>query len=646
IKTKINKHRNCNDLKLAGHNVKLGLGGIREIEFYAQSHQLIWGGRINELRLKETLATLNELVNQQQITKDTAEKLTNSYLYLRNLEHRLQMVADKQTHTIPETAEGIEQIAYFTGFETVKDFEKETLNHMQNVADIYTSLFSEKNISQNKTTNTVENTFKDIEKINSIVEDWQSGIYRCTRSDRAKHLLNDITPQILNTFSKQSNPDDSLMLFDNFLQKLPAGVQLFSLFKSNPKLLDTIAKIISNAPRLSQKLLNKTSLLDILLTKRYLKETPSEEKLQEIIENYLNDCNDFQDVMEAVREFCNEMFFEQGVRVLENHAKPREVISGLSRIADVSIKNVIPNVIRNMQYSYGDVDGADFAIIAFGKLGSKELMPRSDLDMVFVCDYADGNVSSNGKRSLSQQEYYTRLFQRIINSIETKTANSNLFEVDVRLRPNGKSGSLAPDIDTFEKYYTEYKAWRWEFMALTNARVIYSTSDKLTQKLEGVIKHNISKKFNNDDLDTAIIEMRQTMENEFYDGVAWYVKHRPGGMVDIEFIIQGLKLKNAHSNPDILQMGNLNSLSALYKAGLLETDEYETLSTALQFYYDIQGIIRLTTESRFTDKTATSGQIDALLKVTEFDNLEKLQNEIETISNKVRNIFNKKFKGK
>ena len=641
IKNKINEHRNLNEIKLAGQNVKLGIGGIREIEFFAQSQQLIWGGRNGDLRGKQTLQTIEKLVAMDKVEKTIADKLTNAYLYLRHVEHRLQMTDDKQTHIVPENEDDLVLVANFCGFKTVAEFEQTTINHMQTVAGIYTKLFNNDNSVQQSNEKT---ELKQNDKISEIINSWESSSYRCFRSERARLLINQITPQIITAFSKQPNPEKSIMLFDTFLSKLPTGVELFSMFKSNPKILETMAKIIANAPRLSAVLTSRVHMIDVLISNT-LEKSYDKNALQKILNSHLTDVKDLQDIFEQTKAFKSEMFFEQGVKVLENKIKPIESLPTLTNIADTVITNIIPPIVENMEKSYGKISGGNFAIIAMGKFGSKELMHRSDLDLVFVCDYDDPNAQSDGEKSLPAQQYYVRLCQRIINGISTNSGDGIIFEIDTRLRPNGKSGSIACQKASFDNYYTDNKAWRWEFMALTNARVVYSTADKLTDELQSIIKRNLTKKFNIPDIHTAILKMRQTMEDEFFDGVGWFIKHRPGGLVDIEFIIQGLKLEHAKNHPEILQTGNMNSLIALNKFGVIDDKTFQQLSYALELWYNIQGIVRLTTVKRFNEETASHGQIESLLEITEYDDINKLRIEVDKTATAIRKIFNKTFKG-
>ena len=641
IKNKINTHRSNFDLKLLGHNVKLGIGGIREIEFFAQSQQLIWGGRITDLRSKKTLETLNTLVQYDHIELNDANTLKNAYLYHRKLEHRLQMLRDEQTHTLPTDMEKMQTVAHFMGYTDMNTFSNECLKHFTDVAKIYTNLFKDKNIGQNKPQKApIQYTkFKDNNAVQNIIDHWQSGAYRATRSDTARQLLNHLEHDILNAFEQTANPDETLALFDQFLEKLPAGVQLFSLFKSNPMLLNLLANIMGNAPRLADRLVSTPNLLDSLISGHYKNATLPSDQLNILLQNALQDATDYQDVLEITRQFKLEHFFEQGIRLLEGHATPHGISNGLSRIADVVLQGLIPNSLKNMKFNAGELYDGSFAILAFGKLGGREMTHRSDVDLVFIYDHPNPNAKSSGKRALVPTQYYTSLCQRIITGISSMTGSGHLFEADMRLRPHGNSGAMATNLDSFKAYYYTDQAWTWEKMALTRARVLYSSTPQLKKRIETIIHDTLCTHLDEKTLFGDVSSMRRKMQDEFYDDVKWFIKHRPGGLIDVEFIAQTLQLQHAHAHPEILNTNTMDAYVSLHKHKIIDDETYKTLTDALVLWHNIQGIIRLTTKGRFYEENATTGQLNALLKSTEEQSIEQLHRKMDILTDKVRTIF-------
>ena len=642
IKNKINTHRSNFDLNLYGHNVKLGVGGIREIEFLTQSQQLIWGGRVTSLRGKKTLQTLTQLVKHGHVKQQVATTLSSAYLYHRKLEHRLQMIRDEQTHTLPESDEKMLSISRFMGYDSIEEFHSEAIIHFQNVATIYTNLFKDKNIGKDQSSikKYIYSGFENEDAIKSIFAHWQGGTYRATRSEKSRQLLGHLETHILDAFRQTANPDEAIATLDKFLERLPAGVQLFSLFKSNPTLLNLLAHIMGNAPRLSERLVQMPNLLDSLITGQYKHDVMDSDALYALLQTHLKDANDYQDILEITRRFKAEFFFEQAIRLLENLATPHDITGGLSHVANTVLKGLIPNSLKNMQYNAGIMHNGKFAILAFGKLGGMEMTHRSDVDLVFVYDHPDQNQKSTGKRALGSAQYYTGLCQRIITGIASMTSNGHLFETDMRLRPHGNSGSMATNLTSFETYYKTNQAWTWEEMALTRARVLYSSHEDLTHSIETIIQDTLCQPRQKEALFNDVATMRRKVQDEFYDGVKWYIKHRPGGLFDVEFIAQTLQLQHAHKHPSITKTNTLDCYEALLQKGIIDTPTHKTLTEALVLWHNIQGILRLTTMGRFHEADATTGQLDALLKCTGHANIAALHETMDTLTLQVRNIFN------
>jgi len=615
IKRQINAHRGGAKIALKGHNVKLGRGGIREVEFYAQTQQLIWGGRepkLRQIRTRDALAALTEF---GRVTPETTQELTESYDFLRRIEHRLQMTDDSQTHSIPEDDQDILQIAIFLGYDGIADFEKELLFHLSRVEEHYVELFEdapalsvsgliEGNLvftggeSDPDTLKTLAKLgFQNPSAVDATIRGWHHGRYRSTRSNRTRQMLTELMPALLSSFSKMAEPDAAFNKFDEFLANLPSGVQLFSMFTSNPHLLDLLAEVMGGAPKLAAHLARHSALLESVLTTDFFTDPPDRDFLRSELQQRFEQSRDFQDDLEIVRRWSNDRKFQIGVLSLRNLIDAELAGIGYSNIADVALDGIKPRVEDEFSKAHGDLKGSQMAIIAMGKLGGREMTPSSDLDLIYVYDCLDSEEQSDGRRPLMPTQYFARLSQRLINSITAPTGDGVLFEVDMRLRPSGNAGPIASSMDSFIQYQAE-SAWTWEHMALTRARVI-TGSPELKDKIENVINHVLTRERNPERLVVAVADMRARMNKEHGTQFMWEVKHRRGGLVDIEFITQYLQLLHANKNPDILAQNTAQALRNMTEKGLIGAQIGASLLSAHKLWQTIQGLLRLTIEGYF-----------------------------------------------
>ena len=615
IKRQINAHRGGAKIALKGHNVKLGRGGIREVEFYAQTQQLIWGGRepkLRQIRTRDALAALTEF---GRVTPETTQELTDSYDYLRRVEHRLQMTDDSQTHSIPEDDEDIRQIAIFLGYDGIAEFEKELLFHLSRVEEHYVELFEdapalsvsgliEGNLvftggeSDPDTLKTLEKLgFQNPSAVDATIRGWHHGRYRSTRSNRTRQMLTELMPALLSSFSKMAEPDAAFNKFDEFLANLPSGVQLFSMFTSNPQLLDLLAEVMGGAPKLAAHLARHSALLESVLTTDFFTDPPDRDFLKTELKQRFEQSRDFQDDLETVRRWSNDRKFQIGVLSLRNLIDAELAGIGYSNIADVALDGLKPRVEEEFAKAHGDLKGSQMAIIAMGKLGGQEMTPSSDLDLIYVYDCLDSEEQSDGHRPLMPTQYFARLSQRLINSITAPTGDGVLYEVDMRLRPSGNAGPIASSMDSFIQYQAE-SAWTWEHMALTRARVI-TGSPELKDKIETVINHVLTRERDPDRLVVAVADMRARMDKEHGTQFMWEVKHRRGGLVDIEFIAQYLQLRHANKHPDILAQNTAQALRKMTEKGLIGAQIGASLLSAHKLWQTIQGLLRLTIEGYF-----------------------------------------------
>jgi len=640
IKRQINAYRGGAEIAIAGHNVKLGRGGIREIEFFAQTQQLIWGGRQPGLRQRATKDALAALAELGHIGSDVRDALSRAYEFLRKLEHRLQMVDDQQTHTLPKGDAGIDAVAKFMGFADGEAFSAALLAELRTVEEHYAHLFEEAPALSGpgnlvftgadddpETMATLSRMgYEDPHRVAEIVRAWHRGRYRAMRSARARELLTELMPTMLASFAAAADPDAALIKFDDFLAALPAGVQLMSLFYANPRLLELMAEVMGSAPRLGAMLSRNPSLIEGVLTGQAEQLPEDAAALARELETTLAGARLFEDALDALRRWSNDLFFRIGIQVLRGHLSAERAGPSLALVAETALAALYPRVESEFTRRQAPLEGGGMVVVAFGKLGGREMTFGSDLDLMFIYDAPGANQD------------YGRLAQRFIGAIEAPTAEGKLYAVDMRLRPSGNKGPIATSLDGFIRYH-ETEAWTWEHMALTRARVV-AGPPALARRVEDAIREVLTKRREPDRLLHDVAEMRRRMEKELTKpGDIWDFKHLRGGIVDIEFIVQYLQLLHAHAHPDVLDTNTDAALTKLASKGLIDAGLVADLEEALHLWRNLQGMLRLTTGGAFDEAQATEGLKTAIARASGEASFGAVAGRIETMSARVRRHF-------
>jgi glutamate-ammonia-ligase adenylyltransferase len=659
IKRQIHAVKGHRDIAVAGHNIKLGRGGIREIEFFAQTQQLIWGGRNPALRQPATCIAINALVDAGRVVQRTADDMIAAYRFLRHVEHRLQMVEDHQTQTLPGEPRELSAFARFAGFESVEAFAAELLRHLGNVEDHYADLFEEApplggpgNLVFTGTDDDPETVatigrlgFADGASVSKVIRGWHHGRYRAMRSTRARELLTEITPKLLESLARTTHPDVAFARFDDFLGHLPAGVQLFSLLYANPGLLDLIAEIMGGAPRLADHLSRHAYLLEAVLARGFFDPLPPWDVLRAELTEALRQANDFQDVLDIVRRWTKDRQFQVGVRVLRHVSDPEAAGAPLADIADTAIAALQPSVEQELARQHGRLPGDGIAIVALGKLGSRELTVTSDLDLIFVYDVPKGETSeeswnsrlSDGAKPLAPIQYYARLAQRLINGITAPTGEGRLFEVDMRLRPSGNQGAIASSIEGFRRYQME-SAWTWEHMSLTRARVV-SGAPALARRIEDVLREILTRRRDPAKLAADVLDMRGRIAQQHPGDQFWDIKYRRGGMLDVEFIAQFLQLRDACSHPEVLHQNTAEALRRLAAAGSLTPADADELIAAGRLWHCLLGMLRLTIGATLDEAMLGDGLGRTLATAAGIGDVAQLRSQIEGTAERVAAQF-------
>ena len=613
IKRQIHAQRGGATVAVAGHNIKLGRGGIREIEFFAQTQQLIWGGRQPELRQRRTVPALDALAAAGHISQRTADDLAKAYGFLRRVEHRLQMIDDAQTHTVPADAGGLRHLALFLGYATSDAFAAALTRRLTIVESHYANLFEEApslaapgNLVFTGTEDDPETLrtlsqlgFKEPGTVAAIVRAWHHGRYHATRSQRARELLTELVPVLLRSFGASAAPDAAFIRFDHVLSRQLAGVQLFSLLHQNPALLDLVAEIMGAAPTLAETMMNRPGVLDAVLASGFFEPLPPGATLTADLGRLLDRARHAEEVLDLARRWVAERKFQVGVQVLRQRLDGEAAAGAFADIAEAALAALLPRVAAEFARAHGTVAGGAVVVLGLGKLGSREMTFASDLDLILIYDAPADAESAGGAQLLAAPAYYARLSQRFINALTAATGEGRLYEVDMRLRPSGTAGPVASSLEAFHRYHREL-AWAWEQMALTRARPV-AGDGALSARVMAEVRSVLVRPRSVQSLARDVAEMRARIADAHRNPSPFDVKHRRGGMVDIEFITQFLQLRDAARMPQVLHANTRAALTALAAAGALPATDAETLVRALTLWRNVQGLLKLTVPEPFDE---------------------------------------------
>ncbi len=606
LKRQIHAVKGHGEVKVRGHNLKLGRGGIREIEFFVQTQQLIAGGRNPKLRGRSTLDMLDALAAAQWITQAAADELKQAYRFLRKIEHRVQMVNDAQTHLLPGENAAFESLARFAGFPSAGSFDVAMREAFECVQGHYSRLFEQAPDLGNDAGNLVftggeddpetldtltRMGFKSASEVSATIRGWHFGRYGVTRSARARELLTELMPRLLAALAAMGDAGLAFLAFDRFLGGLPAGVQLFSLLKANPRLLDLLATILGSAPRLAEQLSRRPKVLDAVLDPGFFGPMPTDTFIRSAIDMAIPAGVPLDEAADRARIIGKEQAFRIGVRVLSETVSAVEAGAAFSQLAEVLLTKLHAAVAEDFERRHGLAPGGRSAVIAMGKLGGREMTAGSDLDLIIVYDIAQGAEMTDGAKPLSINQYYSRQTQRLISALSAPTSEGVLYDVDMRLRPSGSKGPVAASLSSFRAYQTD-SAWTWEKLALTRARAVCGDAG-LISEITVAIRSALGAARDAAQTRADVLEMRKLMLKEQGAAGLWDIKRVRGGLVELEFIVQTLLLLHAPARPEVLDTNTLNALTKLATAGLIEPGQAEALKQAGELYHRLTQVLRL-----------------------------------------------------
>jgi [glutamine synthetase] adenylyltransferase / [glutamine synthetase]-adenylyl-L-tyrosine phosphorylase len=677
LKRQIHAHKGHGEIAIKGHNLKLGRGGIREIELFVQTQQLIAGGKNPTLRGRRTVDMLAELAKAGWISAETATDLTRAYWTLRKFEHRVQMINDQQDHCVPVQELAFENYARFCDFKSGEEFSQALRATLETVVRHSESLFR-----QSETLGGEEGSlvftggeddpdtiatmsglgFTTASEVSATIRGWHFGRYNATRSKKSRELLTELMPALLKALAATGDADHAFIAFDKFLSGLPAGVQLFSMLKANPQLLELLCRTMGTAPKLAQQLSRQPRTLEAVLDRKFFGTLPAKSELRDDLASLLEGRNVFEDIIDQLRIFVREQMFRVGVRILSETLTAAEAGQAYANIADIAIQALHRAVIADIEKSHGTFESGNSAIVALGKWGGGEMTATSDLDLMLI--YVTGEGLSSGPRPLSPGQYYAKLTQRLVTAITSPTAEGVLYEADMRLRPSGNKGPVAVSLAAFESYQRD-EAWTWEKMALTRARVI-SAAPAFGETVNSAIKYALapippphagevarSAGEGRSKILEDIRSMRALMLKEHKPSNRWDLKRKRGGLVEIEFIVQALQLTSpippphagdvarraGEGQPSIFRTNTAQAIATLQSTGMMSPADATILLNAWTLYTRLTQILRLAIDGDATPETAPKGLTQLLLNATSMPDTKTAEALLDEVAREVQKIF-------
>jgi glutamate-ammonia-ligase adenylyltransferase len=556
LTTRIREHHKGPREPGPGFDLKRGRGGIREIEFFAQAQQLIHGGRHPALQVRGTRAALDALAEAGIVAADDAALLGASYDRLRTVEHRLQMVADRQTHALPTDSAAIDNVARLDGLADGAALVEELRHITSEVAARYDTLLS--GGESPAATASAPRNGAAVAPIEERIDRWRDTL-RTLRGSEARAALAALRPALVEALAVAPEPDRAMTRLETILERVPTAINLFRLFEARPALLHQVLRVVTLAEPLAEGLGRHPEWLDALIDTRAL-DLPG--PVAEITAQMRQAPDDYERRLDRIRAVVGEARFSRGVQLVEAQHDPLEIAGGLARVAEAALQVGTEAASDEFAAVHGRIAGSDLVVLGLGRLGGGALTHASDLDVIYLFT-GDIGVESDGQRPLTASLYFNRLAQRVTAALSVPTAAGALYEVDTRLRPQGTQGPLAVSFDSFERYQRE-EAWTWEHMALTRSRPLAGPAEDRA-KLERIVGEVLHQKREPEKLRRDVLTMRGEIAANKKPAGPLDAKLQRGGLIDCEFIVHYLQLRERIGfSPDLGQ-----AIAELTGAGLL-----------------------------------------------------------------------------
>ncbi len=618
MRLRIREHKGLGGTpQLAGHDMKLGRGGIREIEFFTQTRQLIAGGRDRSLRLRGTVEGLTALGT-----------LTRHYRHHREVEHRIQMVNDAQTHRMPKTDEGIDRIAAFMGTDRAT-MEADLMARFEEVHALTEGFFAPDApdaVDPSGLGDGISETAFDTE----VLSRWPT--YPALRSERAVEIFNRLKPEILRRLQSAAHPNEALLAFDGFLAGLPAGVQLFSLFEANPQLIDLLVDIAGTAPELARHLSRHSSVFDAVIGGDFFAPWPGMQSLLDELATRLQHEDDYERKLDLTRRWAKEWHFRIGVHHLRGLVDAGEAGAQYADLAEASLAALWPHVVAQFASKHGTPPGRGACVLGMGSLGAGRLNAASDLDLIVIYD-AQGAEMSEGRRPLATRPYYARLTQAMFTAVTAATSEGKLYEVDMRLRPSGTQGPVATSWESFQSYQMG-DAWVWEHLALTRARVV-AGSETLGQDLE-TFRQTLLRDKGGDHarILREVGEMRDRIAAAKSASGPWEAKIGAGRMQDVELISQAGALMAGDPARSVI-----DGLASGVAIGWLSDADSTALSDAYGLCWQVQVTAKLLSSKPLDHEALGIGGAAMLKRETGGTALEELSARLDRVCGRAGDVI-------
>ncbi len=624
MRLRIREHKGLGGaITLDKHDMKLGRGGIREIEFFTQTRQLIAGGRDPYLRDRHTVPGLRKLAAKGWVPDEVAEALSDHYRAHREVEHRVQMVADAQTHRLPQGAEGWGRIAGLMGRD-LEDLQADLRRRLTEVHEMTEGFFAPDAADPKELA--VEHSFDQ-----DVMDRWES--YPAMRSNRAVEIFNRVRPEILRRLSHTARPDEALLALDGFLQGLPAGVQLFSLFEANPQLIDLLVDIVGTAPALAQHLSRNSVVFDAVIGGSFFTDWPGAAGLSEELIERLAREHDYEHQLDAARRWAKEWQFRIGVHHLRGLAGAEEAGRQYADLAQAVLNGLWQPVADHFAEKHGPMPGRGAMVLGMGSLGAQRLNATSDLDLIVIYDAA-GVEASEGRRPLAARPYYARFTQALVTALSAPMAQGRLYEVDMRLRPSGTQGPVATSLASFKNYQTN-EAWTWEHLALTRARPVTGNPD-LMSEVEAFRQEILAGRKDRETILGDVQDMRARIAAAKAPDGPWDAKIGAGRLQDIELLSQCGALLAGSPRRMVTQ-----GLQAGVAIEWLNASDASDLASTYRLCWQVQLASKLLSGQTIAPDNIGEGGRAFLLRETGHETLDGLQTGLTEATERAEKLINR-----
>lgn len=623
------------------YNIKLGRGGIREVEFFIQALQLVYAGKNPALRERNSLKALEVLKDARFVKEDDCSGLAEAYRFLRTVEHRIQVVQERQTHSLPKKEDEFKALARRCGFlreNGVVRFSETLEQHRSKVSEVYSGLFLSRDEKLREEVAPEVYFFFDRKADSDLIKDMleerhftdvdaayenlvilRDGPPRAHLTERARRTLEKIAPLLLQEILASPVPDMALGNLERFLTSVGTRSSVYALLAENTETLKLMVSLFGMSEFLSKIFIGHPELLESMVSTSYAFFYKEKEAMAQELAGLLDNAEDFEEKLDLLRRYRNSEFLRIGVNDIYSKIGQTEIASQLTALADVCVEAAC-SMARDELKRYGrplwkGADGqereASLAIVGMGKLGGNELNYHSDLDIIYVYDHQG---ITDGEKQLTNHEYFAKLGQKIISILSTQTREGYVYKLDTRLRPSGNAGPLVASLDSFKAYHRE-EAQIWERQALTKARVVYG-EESLQEGIQEVIRHAAYGTAVDDEARSEINRLRIRMENEIAKERAGHynIKTGRGGMVDVEFIVQYLLLRYGKDYPEIRSTGTLTSLKAIRSEGLIEEQDFEPLLHGYKFLRRLENRLRIIHDYSMNDLGGPQDYLDKLAR--------------------------------